>query len=327
MESGDKARRSMVKFAIIMFRIIYIILFAIVATGTAFDGFSDVSIVFGIFAVIIVGFTIIMKKYLDKLMKAQNVHIREYEEKINNIMEEKKQIAAEINKNLNIEIDESKIIFSEQDRKRIAKNCDIMKKNKLPYNENMKLIPFDAVVKVKTKEEIAKQMIREFIIAQKAINRLNGISDIQDPAFVEMALKYQPGDDVYNMLSRISKGEIDEIELNQLAYLYEGVNVYMWVLGLTSKPHQNKLSDFRFTGYSLYKYNNINEILNSCNMKSYDDIMEFADLITRYEWALIELSQNGQASKKVNKDCIIEQKRAIDFVISFDSNMLLKNKK
>ena len=174
-------------------------------------------------------------------------------------------------------------------------------------------------------DDNVRQMIKDFIVAQKAINRLNGISDMQDPAFVEMALKYQPGDDIYNMLSQISKGEIDEVTLTQLPYLYERVNVYMWILGLASKPRQDKQCDYVFTGYTLYKYNNIDEILNNCKMKSYDEIMEFADLITRYEWAMIELSQNGQTSKKINNDSVIEQKKAMDFVTSFDSNILLKN--
>ena len=37
-------------------------------------------------------------------------------------------IEDEINKNSNFEIDESKINFSEADKKRIEKNCNIMKK-------------------------------------------------------------------------------------------------------------------------------------------------------------------------------------------------------
>lgn len=78
------------------------------------------------------------------------------------------------------------------------------------------------------------------------------------------------------------------------------------------------------TGYTLYKFNNMDELLSNCKMKSNKEIMEFADLITRYEWAMIELDRNGQKSKNINNDSVIEQKKAIDFVTSFDSNMLLK---
>lgn len=324
----NNEKKFIINFAIIMFRIIYILAFTIAALGATFDGFSDVVIVFAITGIIMVGFTVVMKRYRNKIKKTQSEYdkkTKDYNVKVKAIMDERHKMANEINKNLNLEIDETKIQYSDQDRNRIIKNCNTMKKNKLPYNESMKLIPFDAVVKVKTKEEIARQMIKDFIVAQKAINRLNGISDMQDPAFVEMTLKYQPGDDVYNMLSQISKGEINEVTLTQLPYLYERVNVYMWILGLASKPRQDKQCDYVFTGYTLYKYNNIDEILNNCKMKSYDEIMEFADLITRYEWAMIELSQNGQTSKKINNDSVIEQKKAMDFVTSFDSSILLKN--
>lgn len=313
------------KIAIVIFRIMYILLFILsVFMLLGGDDGKAACIGFGVFGLIIAITTLLLKSYMNKLKKSKDEQNIEYQKRAKEIMEERQRVVDDINKNTNYEIDESKISLSELDRQRIIKNCNIMKKKNLPYNENMKLIPFDKVVKIKSKEEIAKQMIEEFIIAQKAINRLNGISDMQDQEFVQMVLKYQPSQNVLIMLSQISKGEVDEFSLNQLAYLYERVNVYLWILGLGDKSRQDKECNYIMTGYTLYKFNNIDELLSNCKMKSNEEIVEFADLITRYEWAMIELDRNGQKSKNINNDCIIEQKKAIDFVTSFDSNMLLK---
>ncbi len=326
MNNGDMNERiSMVRFAIVLFRVMYVILFVLSALLLVNDGLTA-GVAFGILGVIILVTNISMKFYLKKLEKCQNEQNTQYQERVKTIMEEQLQIAEDINKNINFEIDESKINYSELDKERIAKNCNVMKKNRLPYQENMKLIPFDAIVKVKTKEEIAKQMIEEFIVAQKAINKLNGISDIQDQGFVTMVLKYQPDKNVLSMLSQISNGEIDEFILNQLAYLYERVNVYMWVLGLASKPLANKQCYPAFIIFTLDKYSNFDNLLSGCKMRSYNEIMEYADLVTRYEWAMIELDKKGQLSKKINRDSVAEQKRAMDWVTSFDSNMLIKQK-
>ena len=314
-----------IKIAIVIFRIMYILLFILsVFMLLGGDDGKAACIGFGVFGFIIVIINLLLKSYMNKLKKIIDEQNLEYQERAKEIMEERQKMADDFNKNINCEIDESKIKLSELDRERIIKNCNIMKNKNLPYNENMKLIPFNEVVKIKTKEEIVHQMISEFIIAQKAINRLNGISDVQDLDFVQIVSKYQPSQNVLAMLSQISKGEVDEFSLNQLAYLYERVNVYLWILGLGDKPRQDKECNYIMTGYTIYKFNNMDELLSNCKMKSNEEIMEFADLITRYEWAMIELNRNGQKSKNINNDSVIEQKKAIDFVTSFDSNMLLK---
>jgi len=240
-------------------------------------------------------------------------------------MKERQKIADEINKNSNFEIDESKINLSESDKKRIEKNCNIMKKKGLPYMPEMKLIPFDSIVNIKSKEEIATQMVKDFLIAHKAVNRLEGISDIEDQNFVTTALKFQPEANVLGALSQISKGEVDEISLNQLAYLYERVNVYMWVLGLGDKPLANKQCYPLLITQIIEKYKNMEDLINKCNMKNYEEILKYADLITRYEWAMIELNKKGEKSKHINNDSVAEQKKAMDWVTSFDSYMLLKS--
>lgn len=312
------------KFAIIFFRILYIFLIIISIVGLMEKSYTE-GIGFGSLAVILILINILMKYYNEKLENLLKQHDSEYEKKKIEIMNKRQEMANEVNKNTQFEVDESKIVFSENDKKRIKKNCEIMRKKNLPFMKEMNLIPFDAVVKIKTKEEIAKQMISEFIIAHKAVNRINKIGDIDDQEFITFILKY-PDPNVYKILSQISNGEVDEFYLNELSYLHEQVNVYMWILGLGDKPLANKECFIPLITYNMYKYKDIEDLIDNCKMKSYEEIMEYADLITRYEWAMIELDKNGVNSKKINKDSILEQKSAIDWVTSFDSTFLLKDK-
>lgn len=324
MNNGNLDNRILMgKFAIILFRVIYVFVFFLSIVFFIDESYKEGSI-FGALGIIIILINIFLKSYKNKLKNMQKEQNSEFAKKAEEIMKERQKIADEINKNSNLKIDESKINLSEADKKRIEKNCNVMKKKGLPYMSEMKLIPFDSIVNIKSKEEIATQMVKEFLVAHKAINRLRGISDIEDQKFVTTVLKFQPEANVLGVLSQISKGEIDEISLNQLAYLYERVNVYMWILGLWDKPLANKQCFPPLIENIIEKYKNINDLVNNCNMKSYEEIMEYADLITRYEWAMIELNQKNERSKHINKDSVTEQKKAMDWVTSFDSNMLLK---
>lgn len=313
------------KFVIVFFRIIYVILI-LLSIGLLIDGSYKEGIAFGVTGIIIIFSNVFIKSYKKKLESLQKQQNSEFEKRAAEIMNERQKIADELNKNSKYEIDESKIIFSESDKKRIEKNCNIMKKKGLPYMSEMKLIPFDSIVNIRSKEEIAKQMVKEFCIAHKAVNRLEGISDINDQYFITTVLKFQPIPDVLAVLSQISNGEFDNVELTQLAYLYERANVYMWVLGLGDKPLANKQCLVAYISLLLDKYKNMEDLINKCKIKSYEEIMEYADLITRYEWAMIELNKDNEKSKHINKDSVMEQKRAMDWVVSFDSNMLLKRK-
>lgn len=315
------------KMGIILLRVIYIILFLlsiILLTSETYVG----AVVTGVFGLVVICTNIFMKSYIKKMENQLNEKIKkqniEFYKKRNEIMEERQKIAEEFNKNNMVEIDETKIVLSYADKKRIEKNCKIMKKKGLPYNSEMKLIPFDAIVKVKSKEDIAREMVKEFIIAHEAVNKIEGISDMQDGEFVTNILKYQPDQKILGMLSKISKGEVDNISLNELAYLHERVNVYMWVLGLNDKPLANKVCYAPWITMIIYKYKNMEDLINNCNMKTYEEIMEYADLITRYEWAMIKLNQTGTNSKHINVDSVQEQKEAMDWIVSFNSDSLLK---
>lgn len=256
-------------------------------------------------------FNIFKKDKNDNLIKKQEQEIKNMQEVANEI-------------NANYEINTSNIVFTDNDKIRIDKNCQVMESLGLPFLKEMKLIPLDSNVKIKTKELIAAQMIYSIIVGHKAMNKLNNISDVDD-SFMLLPFKF-PIQEMYFMLGSISKGEIDEVTLSQYAYLYEQANVYAYILGLKSKPSEVNLSEESELYDILVNNQNFDDIINKCNMISYEEIMEYADLVTRYEWAMIELKRLNETSNNINLDCVIEHKKAVDFVTSFNPYVYLEKK-
>ena len=252
-------------------------------------------------------------KRSDGLMQEQQVE-----------MQRRQQIANEINKKYEFKTDE--ITFTEKDKLRIEKNCKVMENLGLPYMKEMKLVPLDSNVNIKTKEEIVTQMIFDFFVGHKAKNKLNNISDLQDMNVMSLAMKY-PISEMFKVLGQISKGEIDDVTLNQIAYLDEQANVFAWALGFRKKTSETQLSDENDLYTLLSNSNGIDDLINKANMISNDEIKEYADLITRYEWAMIELKNSNKTSKHINVDCILEHKKATDFLTTYDPSKYLKNKK
>lgn len=257
-------------------------------------------------------FGLFKKKELDTLEVACNEE-----------MNRRQQLADEINNAYDIKAND--VVLSENDKLRIDKNCKIMEQLGLPYMREMKLIPLDSNANVRTKEEIVVHMIFDFFVSHKAKNKLNNIPDVSDMDVMFLAMNY-PIQDMFNVLSQISKGEIDELTLNQLAYRYEQANVYAWILGLGPKPLETELQ----TEENLYKIflknNTIEDIINKCNMINNEKIMEYADLVTRYEWAMIELRNNNKSYDKINVDCIIEHKAAMDFITCYEPSISIEKK-
>ena len=257
-------------------------------------------------------FGLFKKKEVDTLEVARKEEI-----------ERRQQVADEINNTYDFKAND--VVLSENDKIRIDKNCKIMEQLKLPYMREMKLVPFDSNTNICSKQDLVLHMIFDFFVSHKAINKLNNIPDTSDMDVMFLAMKY-PIQEMFNVLSQISKGEIDELTLNQLAYRSEQANVYAWILGLGPKPSETKLLGEENL-YKIFLNNNtIEDIINNSNMISNEEIMEYADLVTRYEWAMIELRNNNSDSKNINNDCIIEHKSAMDFVTGYEPSITVEKK-
>ena len=232
--------------------------------------------------------------------------------------------------NSNYKINNKGIKYSDSDIARQEKNCEILEKMGLPSYKELNLVPIDSMVTIEDKQELVLHMIFNFFVGRKAYNRLNNIGDADDADVMMLAVKYVPEfNQLGTLLSEISKGNIDENELGNLAFLGEQAVVLAWVLGLADKPKEDKVT----LGSNLVKIfensKGIVDVIEQSNIISQDDIMEYADYISRLDLYCMEISLSNKETKKLDKlslDCIREHKSAIDMVTSFSIDKYLTKK-
>ena len=222
------------------------------------------------------------------------------------------------------------VAYSDNDTARIEKNCAILEKMGMPAYKELKLVPVDSVVEIEEKQELVLHLIFDFFVGRKAFNRLNGRGDADDADVMMLALKYAPElQPLASHLSAISKGEIGEDKLNDLAFLGEQAVVLAWALGLAEKPTENKLTLGSNLVNIFEKYNGIQELIDGSNLLPKEEIMEYADYISRLDFYCMELTlaKKGMESLQDLKfDCIREHKSAIDKVTSFSMDTYLSAK-
>lgn len=224
-------------------------------------------------------------------------------------------------------INTDNINYSNNDIARIEKNCEIIEKMGIPSYKELKLVPVDCIVKIEEKKELVLHLIFNFFVGRKAFNRLNNMGDVDDADVMMLALKYAPEfNQLSSYLSEISKGNIGENELGKLAFLGEQAVVLAWVLGLAEKPMENKLTLGSNLVNVFEKYNSIEDLIERSNIISKDEIMEYADYISRLDLYCMELTISKKDTKKLqdlNLDCIREHKSAIDMVTSYSIDKYL----
>ncbi len=224
-------------------------------------------------------------------------------------------------------INTDNINYSNNDIARIEKNCEIIEKMGIPSYKELKLVPVDSIVTIEEKKELVLHLIFNFFVGRKAFNRLNHKGDVDDADVMMLALKYAPEfNQLARYLSEISKGNIGENELNNLAFLSEQAVVLAWVLGLAEKPMENKVTLGSNLVNVFENYNSIEDLIEKSNIISKDEIMEYADYISRLDLYCMELTiskKDTQMLKDLNLDCIREHKSAIDMVTSYSMDKYL----
>lgn len=227
-------------------------------------------------------------------------------------------------------INTDKIDYSSNDIARIEKNCEIIEKKGLPSYKELKLVPVDSIVEIEEKQELVLLLIFDFFVGRKAINRLNNRGDIDDADVMMLAVKFAPEfNQLASYLSAISKGEIGEDQLGGFAFLGEQAVVLAWILGFTEKPTEDKLTFGNDLVSIFEKFSNIREIIAGSNVRSKDEIMEYADYVSRLDFYCMELAlikKDTKSLKDLNFDCVREHKSAIDRVLSFSMENYLTTK-
>ena len=194
----------------------------------------------------------------------------------------------------------------------IRKNCKILSKLGLPVDPNMPSV-LNTNITIKSKEEIAKEMIDCFIMAHRSLSLLQGVPPMNDVALLKYVVSYHPSQNVVEFLDKSEEEGLNM--LRACSNLYYRVDVYLYFLGIKTRPDQQHLVYVQAIEYDFENLKDYDKLLSKIKMISNDELLEFIDLIDRYEYARKILLQNNQTNNKVNFSAVIEQKAANDFII------------
>lgn len=225
--------------------------------------------------------------------------------------------------------DEEKSRLTLLDEEIQKKNIEIIKAANLSIPEKIKGIPIDSATNLKTSEEILREMLSVYTIATISVYALEGKNELISVVLNTLDQKLgitkslTPQDNMF--IKMLFSGNVSKLKLQSLTWLYEKVYVYMWALGLLPKPNVLKECDTEKIDEFLIGINGYDDLVSKIKPLDKKKILEYADLINRYNFAVIDAGLKNKTLEGINIGVIKEQKSALDFILEFRIENLMKD--
>jgi hypothetical protein len=187
---------------------------------------------------------------------------------------------------------------------------DVLRQQGIPVNANLPMIESEATAKIRTAEEIAGRLLALMIVAQKG----QGIEQevIDEVVMARNAERFfSPYEAAF--IRNLSPSEHDRI---QFVWQYECAWVMLWALKYVDGPlaYPDTVCDLPFLTQAVQD----NQNLAQFGMQTPNNILNEADLIYRYHWAVRQASIDGvPAPAGLNRGLVREWHRALNWLISY----------
>ena len=226
--------------------------------------------------------------------------------------------------------DENKFVLDEGDNQRIEKNISFLIEHNIPYIKHMRTIPINKTTKLRNEEEILNKLIVDYTLSLFARYSHDKENKIINVAFNKIderigVRNLLTGEDI-SLIDDILDNKISEDKLEEISLKMESVAVYLWALGLIKRPFSSKYSDANEITKILFKSKNYVDLLYRCHLKSKSEILEYADLICRYHYAVRYYKMNGVNQDILNESIIEKQHEALDYITSYNLDDYIKDK-
>lgn len=225
-------------------------------------------------------------------------------------------------------MDNSKIKFDDGDRERIKSNIELLKGQNIPYSEYMVVVPINALTEIRSKEEIIDKLLIDYVIfgtssyGMTRSNHLIGelLDRLNKKYNIDMKLSIEDKRFVIDVIN----GLYSSTELEDFCYKLESVNVCLWSLGLVKKIDSLKKCDDDLVNRIMLSTRNYNELYSISEVRSKEEILREADLVSRYYWALREI-ENNEDLDRLDERLITERNETFEFITSYTYDSLSAN--
>ena len=205
---------------------------------------------------------------------------------------------------------ETKVSQIAENRK--VRSETVLKKNKVPINESLPYIEDESEALIRKKEDIAKRAMALLVVAVKA----EGLEqEIVESLVEDYDLKNVLSPNEVKFINDESPSQYDK---TQFIWRYEAAWVLLWALSYIDElAYPNAICDVSASVTFLQQRNKEQFILDS-KLRSISEILDEADLIYRYHWAVTDARINGKSNpSKINSSVVLERHYALNWLIGY----------
>ena len=194
---------------------------------------------------------------------------------------------------------------------RKSRSDELLRKEGVPVSQSLPPIQDETQVKRRTAEEIAWRALALLAVSIKG----NGLDEAKIQKLVEK----------YNLGSRFTPDEQkfirdpnpSEHDRSQYSWRYEAAWVLLWSMGYVDelgKPVSECDVDAAIT---MMLNRTSAQFIADAKLRPLDDIVEQADRIYRYHWAVVDARLNKGKAGGLNPDVTVERHHALNWLIGY----------
>lgn len=195
---------------------------------------------------------------------------------------------------------------------RKARSEVLLKKYKVPINQYLPVIEDETEALVRTKEEIATRAMALLIVSVKA-------EGLEQSRVLELIKGY----DLDSVLTPdevafIHDPSPSEHDKTQFIWRYEAAWVLLWALGYVDElTYPDKICDVPKAVRFMQKRTK-DEFIADAKLRPISDILDQADLIYRYHWAVVDARIKGkQSPSNLDSSVVLERHYALNWLIGY----------
>lgn len=193
---------------------------------------------------------------------------------------------------------------------RRARSNAVMRAQHVPVNKWLPVIESEREVKLPSTEEVAMRAAATLVVALKG----EGLEQVHVDAIVrdyQLAPWLSPKEAAF-----IADPAPRQADRDVNVWRYEAANTLLWALGLVDRLDAPKAPCDPAMLAALLKHNSRAQFLARAKLRSLPDILDQADLIFRYRWALVDARINNRpAPAGLSDDVAMERHQALNWLV------------
>lgn len=200
----------------------------------------------------------------------------------------------------------------------------ILAKHRIAINPNLPSIEDDSSAEIKPAKTALRRALTSFITVQIAIDICNDNGASESVRFFTPIMErfglmdeLTPDEKIYFDLDRCD--DISQNDAYQMQWRLEMCVPVFWALGLWKKmDYPDEMTDTVPLIHLIGSCQSIDELMSYVKPRSASEILDFADLILRMDWACVEARIKNDPSliADLNSDVVVEQHKGINWMIN-----------